>query len=365
MSEQLPHESQMIDHVPGFEPDIQPMSARSDDMITHVPSQKELVDAGYGIQPIADRQEIRDDWAVEALAQTSEVLKNRISDPSVAHEVDSILERGVDAVTGQKFWGSEWARDHQWGNVATRQLMANMRVHDPEAYRAMRDGRVAGFHGTRSVALAGVLKTGKLSSAMELDTMGKEEVLAVGGERAPGDMPRISFSSLDDVMTPRSYAGYPRDESLAAEEVVRRSRERILNYETLQSQGVSEEMRAGTIDRERQIIDEIENRPDSLESVLLKDDFPVMFGIDGAFVAQLEDDWDPRFSEVGTRSYGQSDQAEFRPLASSLPLDRLPVIAVPKAHVPRVRELLRQFGRHNDIIALESVVPPGFSDEDR
>lgn len=95
--------------------------------------------------------------------------------------------------------------------------------------------------------------------------------------------------------------------------------------------------------------------PDSGDSSVSAQDYPVIFGIDREWVR----DTVPEEAERRLIS-GSADMHEFRPFPDKVPLNRLPVIAVPFDRIEQTRVLLDRAGyRSTDLIATEDLVSNG------
>lgn len=225
---------------------------------------------------------------------------------------------------------------------------------------------IVGFHGSNSASLMGVLRHGLLSGA-ELRSRGHAIGSGERSHRQIGGDPVIRFADWRAPETIKHYS------SLGA------GSEQPITVESLQAD--ASRLRQAALDNERfygaddnpfvynlqQAADDheklatfIRDNPDSLEVELIQANFPVAYGL----------------SAKGYRVFGTANQlpisnnkqkiivarvqsdvrGEFAVMNPSVPIDDLPVIAVPHSQIARVRWLADRFAPNTLVVDLESLV---------
>ena len=334
-------------------------------IITSVPSQEELM-ARY--QPAQEENGITTYFAgaeyyANAIDVFEQKLTARIGDNEPMHRsIRSILHTGIDAETGQELRTDEVARN-VGDEIEARKRLAYIAANHPETYTVLRDNGTVGFHGTRSSALAGILMTGELRSAKAMHEDTDSGAFMLSGEhvfQAAEGQGSISFSGLSDLVTPKYFAAADLNQTKNTETVIaelhREADKLIRDAEArdLQGQNLGGVYKALHKQYER-AIGAVEAHPDGLEATLLKNNFPVLIGLSGDFVEAAEAAPDPNVPHTRTIS-GQSEQAEFRPLASRIPIKNL-IFAVPADRVDGMRRLLDMFHCDNSIVAIDALGP--------
>lgn len=333
-------------------------------IITRIPSPQELTGAGLSSpEPVGIKTYFGGaEYFAGDLDKFEQQLGSIIGeDEQKRQAVHTILQTGVDAETGHDLRTDSVARNVR-DELEARKRLAYIAASSPDTYATLRDRGVVGFHGTRSSALAGILKTGELRSAKATheDTSG---AFMISGEhlyqKAEGQ-DSISFSGLSDLETPRGFAGAEHDQTKTPEAVLAELKKEAAKLGQDSDKEDAQGSRLGGVYRALQAqytraIQAVERNPRGLEATLLENDFPVLMGVEGDFVEAAEDNPDPNVSHARTIS-GQSAQAEFRPLASSIPVENL-VFAVPAGRVDGMRKLLDMFGRDNAVVPIEALGP--------
>lgn len=290
--------------------------------------------------------------------QTTEHAITLQAEGHYTKQTATILLTGKDA--GHELIDPWVVRDYRHDPAETLIGLANLSVGAPKTYEALRDHNIVGFHGTRSITLAGLAKTGKLMSAEKLNKLGPDGPLMMSGEhyaQAENGMEGISFSNLGNVDTPLSqYASHLYKSEKSAEELIAQYKAGIAESEALLASGeaVFQDAMRADIPRRQAAIKILEEQPRSLEAALLRVDFPVMIGINGGFVHQSEAHPEPG---AANRSllHGVGSMGEFRPRVSEIPLSALPVIAVPSEKIEGVQKIFKKFGHEVTVVPIEDV----------
>lgn len=220
---------------------------------------------------------------------------------------------------------------------------------NPELARLIVAERVAGFHGSRSGSLWGVIEHDGLLSAAEARSKG--QILA-SGERTysqESGQDAISFADFRFPETIRHYARskiIPRTvEDLKREysEVVAAKEEAIRQWGPRHPFAYNSALVAKDIQEQ---INFVQNNPHSVEAELMLANFPVAYGVS---IDQYEivPTMNEKKSGVLVDRVPSDIPGEFQIIDTKVPLDRMPIIAVPKQYISRVRELLQNKGKTN------------------
>lgn len=279
--------------------------------------------------------------------------------PGYSQTQHDILLSGKD---GDRDLATDSVTRNAWEGVVIRERLARMSLESPTTYEAIRDGAVVGFHGTRSIALAGVLTHGALRSARRMQEDSDGSLMASGEHySSKGRQPRVSFSNLSDVQPPLSYSRAGNNRTYTAADRYEELQKRLeTSEESLRKGWLSKEAGDTLVEGHRKSMEELTERPGSLASELLMNDFPVLFGVSDTFVRDAENGPEAAGFGGGTIT-GQSAQAEFRPLASEVPLNALPVVAVPEDRIDLVKRLFAQYqpGIEVTIVPIEDIARAG------
>ncbi len=281
----------------------------------------------------------------QAVGATSE-QQNR------AHE---ILQTGKDGGVEVSYDG--YVARNPTDETFVRLKMAELSVYSPNTYEALRDQHVIGFHGTRSVALAGMMRTGKLVSARIANQLpdvhmgtGEHYAQSVSGQDS------ISFSHMGALDTVGTYAGERTDVTHTPESLAMSLRQTIAEAKAYDgpSDNIAEHIQAAGR-RAEEALDILTNKPKGLEATLMLNDFPVMVGISADFLESSEANPSPAVKH-GRIKTGETSMGEFRPMVPEIPIDEgLPVFAVPAARVEGTQKLLRQFGHNTTVVPIEDL----------
>jgi hypothetical protein len=298
-----------------------------------------------------------EEWNVEDITNTEADIRAAGATKQQQHQTSEILRTGKDGAT-EISYGFLVARD-AYNELQIRKKMAEIAVKSPGTYEALRDGHVVGFHGTRSIALAGMMRTGKLMSARSVNGVAESDGIHMGsgehGFQSAEGQESMSFSHLGALDSAGNYAGERVDATYTPDEVAERLRESIVGY--AEYDGRTD--RVGRIfqaakKRTENALGIITNKPKGLEATLMLNDFPVLVGVSADFVMAAEDNPSPDVKHIRTHT-GESSMGEFRPLATEAPLTALPVFAVPRVRMEGMQRLLRQFGHGNNVIPIEDL----------
>lgn len=339
---------------------IEKSNSPAPELITRVPTAEELAPGFQGQTPITHFYGA--EYRADAVGQYEASLLKDCEDPGVIKTVHGILYEGIDPQTGRELRTADVARNID-DELGARQRLAYIATHSPEAYGVLRDEGIIGFHGTRSIALAGILRTGEMRSARLMHESQGDGVVMLSGEHVANGaqgQASISFSGMSEMQVPFNYAAVNIDETKDVVTVLSELRDKF-DAATISklragaeksSLWASQSVQANHYER---AIKMVEAKPKDLEAVLMTNDFPVLVGLRGDFVDEAEQNPDPRVEHRRTLS-GQSGQNEFRPLAASIPCEEL-IFAVPAARAEGTRNLLAMFGRDNPVIAIEDIGP--------
>jgi pSer/pThr/pTyr-binding forkhead associated (FHA) protein len=253
------------------------------------------------------------------------------------------VKEKIDAIIRTKGIGSEEVRSGA-AELSVRFFMANTYLKSPSTYEALEQGEVAGFHGTQSMALAGILESGALKSAavvnqkMGASRTGEHVYQSESGQAS------ISFSNLDHINDAVRYSG-SSNESITQEQAVLKIHEEIAKLEELAAnseEGKTKNILLRRVAHAREALNAIQNNPDSIQAVLERERFPVLLGINGPFARSVNDG-----KKHAPYLYGASNMGEFRPQTNEVPISALPVVAVPQDRIAFVESLFRSYGYDN------------------
>lgn len=244
--------------------------------------------------------------------------------------------------------------------INTRQAFGEIYSKNPDVASALAEAGAAGVHGTRSVALAGVLERGSLQSARLLKERG---VLVTTGEhinQGEAGQGSISFSLIGAVDRALVYSGIYSEE-LSTEDAIARKQAAIATatspmeddqmvYERL------EKAKEAAIKAETNAIEMLREHPESLFSQLTLDDFPVLFVVTKDFIERTTPDTPTR----RLRGHTSSNYSEFRPYPEEIPLENM-MLAVPSDKLTKVQHLLQQYDHPNvQVLPFEDLIPDSY-----
>ncbi len=218
---------------------------------------------------------------------------------------------------------------------------------------------IVGVHGTSSAALVGILEHGSLLAAAEAKQRGVVHATGEHIYQEPTGQDTISFTTLADTGNALHFAGPIAGKHRSRAEVIDRIDRTIseLGKELKDKphlgrsyRGVLEVM----IKEQGHIKAEIEQNPDGLMAQLMKDDFPVLFGISRESLFAGSEKKKPNWSPINGTS---GDYEEVRAARSDIPLEEM-IMAVPATRIDKVRKLLEDYGKKGvTVLPIEDFVP--------
>ncbi len=235
---------------------------------------------------------------------------------------------------------------------------------DPVVAEELLARKVEGFHGTQSGALLSLIRHGGLLSAKEV--MKRGENLATG-ERiyspANGNG-SISFADWRCAGTLDRYAKVPGESELSLTQIDLSIKLQQAEMDRYISAGFDPETHPFIYNRKSMIADmqyyadKIRRNPDSLESQLYIKNFPVAVGVKTEGIDVVETFFNKEeIAElraagkpyVVKRSISDID-GEFVIDADKVGFEHLPMIGVPKEHIPLVTKLLKDAGYSDTLV---------------
>lgn len=288
-----------------------------------------------GLEPAADLE--------DASTPDKLLLTNTIADIHNSERIDTAKQAMIEMIGRGSLQGvglslPEVSRN-AGSELRSRMYMAKLMEDHPATAEAMIKNDIIGFHGGRSLALAGVIEKGALLSGRKLREAG---LPAINGEHIyqhEKGQPTVSFSSLDETEAALYYAGSknknvktPKD-VLGELSIIKQALQEIIDASDVGDK-LKQKVAAQIKDTENAEA-ELRERPNSLMSLMMRYDFPVMFGISGQYVKEAESR-----REKYDLLYGQRAIGEFQPAGDSVPLSALPVIAVPKQYIEAVNQVI-------------------------
>lgn len=240
--------------------------------------------------------------------------------------------------------------------LGSRRTVAEFIKKDPDAAKILIKRGIVGFHGTESSAFASMLKEGSLLSAAEVRRRGIAHTTGEHFWQKKEGQNSISFTTLADLNHALDYAGSLDRVKKSSGDVRKEIVDQISKDRTRLKENprLNERMKgviAIGIQEDEQTLREFDASPNSLQMELMRDSFPMLFGINTETV----------FADVEGRENwnilrASSDYNEFRPATESIDLNDT-VIAVPEAHVAQVQKLLKRFGKNGaSVISLNGFI---------
>lgn len=222
------------------------------------------------------------------------------------------------------------------------------------------DSNILGFTGTSSAALPGILRQGAILSQPE--ALRRGEALSTGERTfsAAQNTDQISFADWRAPDTINEYAtGRPQS-----------YQDMVAHKQSLQEQVAEMEVAGKTPETSRQLynakvsldgvtkkMDKLQKSPDSSDAQLIMENFPIAFGLSGDGYQVYERLGSvPEGEDAIASAVGSDARGEFMVTASEIPLDRIPLVLVPREKVAYVRELLAQSYPNIRVNSLDDVV---------
>lgn len=252
------------------------------------------------------------------------------------------------------------------GILRVRKSFADMYAEHPETAEQLIDLEIVGLHGTRSSALPDILQQGSLLSAREVRARGISHTTGEHIFQKATGQSSISFTTMEEMQNAMHYAG----NSVVTHE---RSQDKVLEdladslqyYEDVLAQDELGQSYKDVVRVRHQEVQntltQVKENPNSLLAEMLRDGFPVLFGISAESALkgieekhEVDKFWDPK---KGTTS----DYNEFRAAREAIDINEL-VVAVPEARIAKVKTLYEKFGHQPlAIIPIEHITSQYFN----
>jgi hypothetical protein len=250
----------------------------------------------------------------------------------------------------------------RWGGAdREKKVIRFLEIYDqdPELAKIIAEQEIAGFHGTRSASLWGILKHDAILSAAEASLRGQP---AISGERMyseEGGQKSISFADWRRPDTIGSYAG-TRAAPLTIDDLLnRRDLRREAAIEAARQWGekhpFAHNSRAVAEDLQKQI-EAFRADPNSEEALLTLANFPIAFGVS---TKDME-------LAAGAKAKGDSPRVlatvksdipgEFALMTSQLSLGYIPMVAVPAKYIDQVQAIFNKHNKKIAVIDLELII---------
>jgi hypothetical protein len=246
--------------------------------------------------------------------------------------------------------------------------------HHPEVGLAITETQVAGFHGTSSAALPGIVACGGLVTAEKALRDGQELFTGERQHSKIGGQDFISFADWREPASIRHYARYPGQpltlESLRAEEELWQTELTSMDA-MLKKYSQNEEQAAKNpyVQNARQklvtigaIRDYLLHAPDGPQKHLIQQNFPIALGVnvhrmDSVLTSHSITSANsyPLVQDIANHSQIPGEFVIY-PQDGLLPYADLPVTAVPEQHVATVRELYQASNIQSYVVALEPII---------
>lgn len=269
------------------------------------------------------------------LKKASEVLP-RTPEDALRDVYDIIVNQTLDGVPITPLFG----RFNVFEKYDKRIRILSIYEADPDMARAIVVNQVAGFHGSRSGSLWGVVKHNGLLSAAESRRRGQ---LLTTGERtysAQGGQPMISFADFSKNDSIAMYAG-SRSQPFRIEDLEKNYNELLAAAESArQSWGEEHPFCRNALlvaQDTLQQIQQLKEHPDSFESWLITANFPVAYGLSVKNLDSVEMLHQKEKGKIVERVSSGID-GEFLLMDDRADLEHIPVVAVPQEYISIVQE---------------------------
>ena len=287
----------------------------------------------------ADKEAMR--YGMEAVRRHAEEIIYSGSEKNIRDVLDIVIHerlQGTEIVEMMGKWNFREAFDK-------RAKILDIYKSDTEGAEVIVSQQVAGFHGSRSGSLWGVLDHQGLLSAGEARRRG--QILSSGERTFSGKDGQafISFADLRSSHSIRQYAG-ESEQDVSIEEL----EERAAQYYDAASQRSTEQWsedhpysyNAKLIASDiRQQISYIKDNPDSIEADLMLHDFPVAYGVSVASYEVVPTVLDKKKGAVVARAPSDIN-GEFLVMDDHVGIANIPVIAVPSDRISQVEQLVKE-----------------------
>lgn len=231
--------------------------------------------------------------------------------------------------------------------LGVRETLAELVAQHPETAQVVLDMDIVGIHGTGSAALADILTEGALLSASEAKKRGIKHATGEHVWQHAEGQNSISFTTLEDVGKAMTYSGEGAQPERTNEQILADLQNRM-DILRRQIENDQDQLREGYVEVIRTMIadtqhtmNEIRSHPDGVKAELLREDFPVFFGVSKEGTWKGEDDRGSGWVPVQGTS---GDYNEFRAAREVIPLEEM-LVAVPENKIGRVKELFNLYDK--------------------
>lgn len=326
---------------------------------------------GTLISPNNDRPHIDDRHKLLGFAETI-IAAGKASDAKIVKTIvcdDMINGKPLPDIMG-KFSASE-IYDKKG------QLLAIYK-NDPDLARQIVELNIVGFHGSKSASLSGVLKHGLLSAEAL-----RERGHKIGsGERAFSRIDGENTIRFADWREPRTIEYYshinnqpitPEGLELQATEIdntVKAYLGTASHVDPAEDQGPLVYNQLLVANDMRNVAEFLRAHPDTEEAKLIGSNFPVAYGLSATGYEIYTREWDIPTNDTSEQKkivkIVPSDvKGEFAMYGPEVPIDDIPVIAVPEEKVAWVSDIVRSYSSNIQVVSLESLTEnpyaPGLS----
>ncbi len=296
----------------------------------------------------------------QQLAQYADAVVAEGTDDQVAAAAEIVLVDTLDGYPIPKLIGKGAG---VYGEMDRVQQFIGITMREPGLARSIARNNVVGFHASNSSSLLSVLQHGLLSA-----TEARQRNIPLGaGERTypSSDAPFfVSFAHWQAWHTLARYSGDEQPMTLWDYD------DRIwkLKGDLAWFTPTFGDTHPWAINWKLQIEDtarlvvQLNRDPDSPESRLIMDNFPVLYGFNATDYPQEESElsWNRSSThKVLLKQVAASDvSGEFAVINGRIPPQEIPIIAVPQHHVDRIHQLVHETGYAIDVYPIDSLVMP-------
>jgi len=245
------------------------------------------------------------------------------------------------------------------GDVRRKQTrLLEIYEKDPDAARQLVHNNVAGFHGSTSSSLWGVLEHDALLSAKEARRRGQ---IIASGERTFSQQGGQATVSFADWRAPESIALYADTEGPLTINVLhaRLSQAQDAHKENLDAFGSEHPLTYNAEHLIRDLTDQISFIKDDSKSEhakLMLEEFPVAYGLDFSNFHLVDSPFQLPKGDLPDntiiRCVRSDIKGEFMVTDGAIPLSKIPVVAVPETYINYVKSLFERRGKHVSVIDL-------------
>ncbi len=227
---------------------------------------------------------------------------------------------------------------------------------------------VIGFHGTMSGALMPILEQEGLLSSREVNSRG---ILQSTGETTTGGAEGESTIRFATWARPASICHYarPNEPTLDAETLMQKADE----YSTIAHnisgapEGFVDPGLAKIAENYTRTAAYMEENPKSLQAKLICENFPIAWGFSSKAYTLYPTMHDVPELHTGAvvERVATDVKGEFAVLDQHIPLDSLPLLAVPHEKIAYVEAILKSYGHDVEVIPLEPIIDNSYSPYDK